>query len=69
MNKNMGNLDRIIRIIMAIIIGSLYLMEYIGGFIGLILIVLSVVFIVTSILQICPIYSLIRISTRSSKKN
>lgn len=56
MKKNMGNLDRIGRVIAAIVIITLYAMEIITGTLGITLIVLSVIFVLTSIVSFCPLY-------------
>lgn len=68
MKKNMGKLDVIIRIIIAIAIIGLYVTEIISGTLGIVLIVLSIVFIVTSIIGFCPLYILFGIRTCPLKK-
>ena len=64
MKKNMGTIDRIIRVIIVIVIGILYFTKTISGTLGLILIILAIFFIFTSIFGTCPIYMLLGISTR-----
>lgn len=68
MKKNMGTTDKIIRVIIAAIILALYLTNIITGTLGIILIILAVVFVFTSIISVCPIYSVFGISTCSVKK-
>lgn len=68
MKKNMGKLDVIIRITIAIAIIGLYVTEIISGTLGIVLIVLSIVFIVTSIIGFCPLYILFGIRTCPLKK-
>lgn len=63
MTKNMGNTDRIIRTIVAIIIGILYYMGTISGTLGLVLMVLAIIFALTSLISFCPLYTLVGIST------
>ena len=63
MTKNMGNADRIIRIIIAAIIGVLYFTNIISGTLAIVLLVLSVVFILTSIISFCPLYTIFGIKT------
>lgn len=67
MKINMGGLDRGIRILIAIIIGYFYYTQYITGFVGIALIVLAVVFVVTSFINFCPLYSFLGINTNKKK--
>ncbi len=63
MKKNMGSIDRIIRVIIALVIGGLYLQGIISGTLGIVLLVLAVVFVVTSSVSFCPLYKIFNIST------
>lgn len=69
MKRNMGNVDRIIRILLAIVFISLYFTNTITGTWGLVLIALSVVFALTSFVSFCPLYVLVGLSTCPVKKN
>jgi hypothetical protein len=68
MQKNMGSADKIIRVLMAIVIVYLYLSGIIAGTLGIVLLVLSGVFILTSLMSFCPLYTLFGISTCPVKK-
>ena len=68
MRKNMGNTDRIMRILFAIVVGVLYYMGVIDGFLAQILGVLAVVFVLTSFISFCPLYVPFRINTKEPKK-
>lgn len=63
MKKNMGSTDRIIRIVIAAIIGVLYYTGTITGTLGLVLIILAGVFLLTSFVSFCPLYAPFGIST------
>lgn len=63
MKRNMSNLDRIIRIILAALFAYLYFGGIVTGLLGIILVVLGVVFLLTSIVGFCPLYALLKIST------
>lgn len=67
MKKNMGNLDRIIRVIAAIIFSTLYFTGTVTGTFGMVLLVLGAVFLATSLISFCPLYTLIGMNT--CKKN
>ncbi len=63
MLKNMSGFDRMIRILIAVIIGYLYYINYITGTAGIVLLVLSFVFAITSFINFCPLYKLFGINT------
>lgn len=68
MKKNMGNTDRIIRIILAAIVAVLYFTNIITGTVGIVLLVLAGVFVVTSFVSFCPLYALVGLNTCPAKK-
>ncbi|WP_273565814.1 YgaP family membrane protein [Maribacter halichondriae] len=63
MKKNMGNTDRIIRFIIAAIVGVLYFTGTLTGTLGIVLLVLAGVFLLTSFISFCPLYAPFGIST------
>lgn len=65
MNQNMGTADRTIRIIIAVVIAALYLTGTISGTLAIILGIIALVFLLTSIIGFCPIYAVLKMSTRS----
>lgn len=64
----MGTADRIIRVIVAIIITFLYFGGTITGTLGLVLMVLAIVFALTSLVSFCPLYTLIGVNTCKKDK-
>jgi hypothetical protein len=56
MKKNMGKVDKMLRMIVALVIAMLYLNDSISGFLASILIVLAIVFSITSLIGFCPLY-------------
>ncbi len=67
MKKNMGSTDKIIRIIIALLIGVLYYTGTISGTTALVLGILALVFAITSLLSFCPLYLPLGISTCKKK--
>jgi hypothetical protein len=63
----MGTLDKTIRIIIAIIIGYLYYNGTISGTLGIILMVFAAIFLLTSIISFCPLYTIFGIKTCKKK--
>jgi len=68
MKKNMGNADRIIRIIIAAIVAALYFTNIITGTLGIVLLVLAGVFVLTSLISFCPLYAIVGLNTCPAKK-
>ena len=68
MKKNMGKTDKLLRIIVAMVIGLLYLNNTISGMFGMVLIVLAMVFLLTSLINFCPLYLPFGIDTREEKE-
>ena len=68
MKKNMGSIDKIIRVIIAVIVAVLYFTEVIPGVLGIVLMVLAAVFVLTSMVSFCPLYAPFGINTCSAKK-
>jgi len=60
----MGNLDKIIRISIALIVAVLYFTNIINGVTAIILGVLALIFLATSFISFCPLYYPFKISTR-----
>jgi hypothetical protein len=64
MKLNVGNLDRIVRIVLAAVIAVLFLTKVIEGTLGIILLIVGGVFLVTAIIGVCPIWLLLNVNTR-----
>ena len=69
MKKNMGEIDGLLRIIVALVIGGLYFSGVISGTLGIVLIIISVVFLLTSIVSFCPLYTLFGMNTCKVKND
>jgi hypothetical protein len=67
MKKNMGSTDKIIRILIALVIGVLYYTETIRGTIAIVLGAFAIIFLITSFISFCPLYLPFGINT--SKKS
>lgn len=63
----MGSADRIIRLIVAAIIIVLYFTNVLNGVIGIILLVLAGIFVLTSLIGVCPLYFPLKIDTQKKK--
>ena len=63
MKRNMSNIDRLIRAIVAVLLVYLYIGGIVTGAFGIILVVLGVILLITSVIRFCPLYELLKIST------
>lgn len=67
MIKNMGNLDRIIRLTIVLAIGVAFALGKISGVLALVLGIVGLAFLLTSLVGTCPIYLPFGLSTRLKK--
>lgn len=65
MKKNMGNSDRIVRVLIAAVILILYFSNTISGTLSIVLLVIAGIFVLTSFVSFCPIYALFGLNTCS----
>ncbi|MEY2811275.1 MAG: hypothetical protein RI991_270 [Bacteroidota bacterium] len=63
MKKNMGNSDKIVRILLAVVFAALYFTGTVTGTLGLVLVVAAGIFVLTSLVSFCPLYTILGIST------
>ncbi|MGB9862303.1 MAG: YgaP family membrane protein [Candidatus Saccharicenans sp.] len=68
MRKNMGALDRTIRTLLALVMAVLVLAKVVHGTLAYILVIITVIFLVTSLLGFCPLYVPLGISTLKKTK-
>lgn len=68
MKKNLGSADRVIRVIIAVVIALLYFTNILTGTLGLVLLIVGIVFLLTSFVSFCPIYGILGLSSNKSKK-
>ena len=61
--KNMGSIDRIVRIVITIAFAVLIATGAVSGVVAIILGILAAVFLLTSFVSFCPLYTLVGLST------
>ena len=64
----MGSADKAIRIVLAIVFAGLYITQLVEGTLGVTLLVLGGVFLLTSMVSFCPLYTLFGMNTCEKKK-
>ncbi|MEQ9403999.1 MAG: DUF2892 domain-containing protein [Cyclobacteriaceae bacterium] len=68
MKKNMGTADQIIRLVVALVVLVLYFTSVISGLVATVLLVISGIFIATSIFGFCPLYAIFGLKTCPADK-
>lgn len=56
MKKNMGTVDKIVRVVLAAAFAGLYFTNVVTGTLGIVLLVLGAVFLLTAAIGTCPLY-------------
>ena len=69
MKKNMGILDRVIRFAAVIVIAVLYFTGVLNATWAIILGIVALIFLVTSLVGVCPLYMPFGLSTRKKSEN
>ena len=64
MKKNLGLVDRIVRVMVALVVVALYFTNQISGIAAIVLGVFAVVFVFTSTAAFCPIYAMLGLSSK-----
>jgi len=67
MKKNVGTIDKVIRILMAVVVIVLYFSGVISGTLAIVLLIIAAALIITSFISFCPVYWPFGISTRNSE--
>jgi hypothetical protein len=67
MKKNVGSIDKVVRILMAVVVIVLFFTHVISGTLAVILLIVSAILILTSVISFCPIYWPFGISTDKKK--
>lgn len=63
----MGALDKSLRVLIAIIIALLYYLDVIEGTLAYVLMAISIIFLITSFINFCPLYKILGINTNRHK--
>ena len=70
MKKNVNSIDKVIRVLLAVVLGILIFTNQVAGIVAIIFGVLAVVLLLTSFLSFCPIYAMLNLSTlKKSEKS
>ena len=65
----MGTLDRAVRIILSSVFAVLFFTGTVSGALGMVLLAAGGIFLATSLISFCPLYTMLGINTCGVKKN
>jgi hypothetical protein len=68
MKKNVGTVDKIIRLLIALLIAVLYFTGVISGTLAIVLGIIAIAMVLTSLINFCGLYTLLGISTCPAAK-
>ena len=68
MKKNVGSIDKIIRLLLAAVLIILFVLNVVSGTFGYILLALAVILILTSLFSFCPIWMIFGVKTCKAEK-
>jgi hypothetical protein len=63
MRKNLGNADKMIRILIAAVAALLFFTNIVTGTLGIIVLVGGGILLATSLINFCPLYAILGINT------
>jgi hypothetical protein len=67
MKKNIGTIDKVVRIVIAVVVAVLYFTNVISGTLAIILLAVSAILFLTSLISFCPLYFPFGLSTRKKE--
>jgi hypothetical protein len=67
MKKNVGMVDKVVRILIAVAVVVLYFTHVISGTLAIILLIVAAILVATSLVSICPIWLALGLSTRKNE--
>jgi len=66
MKRNLSNIDRIVRVVLAALFAYLYFSGVVTGALGIVLLAVGAVFVLTAVVSFCPLYAMFKLSTFKS---
>lgn len=67
MKPNVGNIDRIIRVVAGALLIVAWIAGWMSGAFAVVLGIVGLVLALTGLMSVCPLYSLLKIDTRNKK--
>ena len=64
MKSNMSSVDRILRVVVALVVAALYFTNQISGLAMIVMGIVGGIFLLTSSVAFCPLYALLGLSSK-----
>jgi amino acid transporter len=68
MKTNMGSLDKTLRLVAAAVLAALLILGVVKGTLAIVLAIVAAMFVITTLVGVCPAYVPFRISTKKKDK-
>lgn len=68
MKKNLGNLDRVVRLLIGAIVAILYFANILTGTVGLVLLIVGGILFATALISFCPLYAILGLNSCPARK-
>ncbi len=68
MKNNMGMIDKVLRVSLAVVVGVLIALGELQGTAAIVLGIFAAIFLITSLVGFCPLYTLVGLKTCPAKK-
>ncbi len=63
LKRNMGLIDRVLRVLLAFIAGAFYLTNMVTGGVAVVMLIVGAVFLLTGLTGLCPLYVPLKFDT------
>jgi hypothetical protein len=67
MKKNVGSIDKVVRIILAAVLVGLLFAKVVTGTLAIVAVILGVILLFTSAVSFCPIYAALGLTSRKKE--
>jgi uncharacterized membrane protein len=68
MKKNIGSIDKVVRLLLAAILIVLFITNVVSGILGYVFLALALILVLTSLINFCPIWAIFGVNTCPAKK-
>lgn len=68
MKANVGSVDKLVRLVLAIVLILLFYFEVLTDSLGIVALIVALVLTVTSLINFCPLYAIFKMNTCKTKK-
>jgi uncharacterized RDD family membrane protein YckC len=67
MKKNVGSIDKVVRIVLAAVLVGLLFTKVVTGTLAIVAVIIGVVLLLTSAVSFCPLYAVLGLTSRKKE--